>query len=154
MTDKLNTDFFNAVNNNDLEAVTALLKIPSFDPLQRSIQHLSSASYKGCFSIVKAIIEHYGDILVKDDMQDIEEVFFNACDGGHLDIIKFLINKYDINPAEHMNQASHMADEANAYDVLDYFWEDERVQQSLKGDEPFIYKEQQIRNLKNNVKSF
>jgi hypothetical protein len=154
MTDTLNTQFFNAINDNNLNAVNDLLAIPTFNPLEKSIQHLSSASYKGCLSIVKAIIEHYGDKLIEKDMQDIEEVFYNACDGGHLDIIKFLVDKYHINPAKDMNQASHMADEVNATDILDYFWQDERVQKSLENDEPFIYKAQQIRNLANNVKAF
>jgi hypothetical protein len=102
---------------------------------------------------LKAIHEKYkGNKLTEEDILDL---FFEACEYGYLELIQLIVNKYDINPTIGMNHASRLANEINAIDVLDYFWEDERVKKSLENDEPFIYKAQLIRNkIKNSLNYF
>jgi ankyrin repeat protein len=149
----LSQQLFQASINNDLEATELLLQNKNFNPFEKSNQPFVRAAQLGQLELIKLFIK-YADKSFNENNQDAIDAFYDACASGHFSVVEFLMTEYNINPSEDMNQASHMAMEAESYDILDLFWKDKRIKDTLKSDEPWIYNHIKLRNFKNKVNQF
>lgn len=120
---------------------------------------IHSASYNN-IEILNYVLDKYPlliDIKNNEDVELIEESFFSACQSGYYDIVEALLIRFNINPAKYLNQATSLAFQSKAYNIVYLFWKDDRVKDSLMEMEPHLYKMlklKDIEDLKSKITKF
>jgi hypothetical protein len=159
-TDSDNFAFRVAVQKGHFDIFKLLINHEKIKPLLKTNnsrisnrQTFFMAAQKNHLSIIKEIVNQDKDIFNHNNSDELNKSFYNACKNNCFSVVKFIIDEFNINPSDNLNHASYMADSGKSYEILDLFWEDKRVQKSLKNDKPFIYKEQLVRNKINKIKN-
>lgn len=135
-------ELFKAAERNDENEVKRMVEegvpVTSLDELDQTLAHI--ASKNGNLNLIKYVAQKDPTILEALDFYG-ENVLFPAIDGGHFDIVKYLVETRGMDISKHYkkcfgNTAIHKAAESGSLVILKYFIEDKNgninVENSLK----------------------
>ena len=123
------TQFYEAIQINDIQNVKSLLKDKRVDPSYRNNSSIQFASENGHFNIVK--------LLLKDKRVDPSDnnnwAIKLASQNGHVDILKLLLKDKRVSPSDN-NWIIRFASANGHIDIVKLLLKDKRVNPSLKED--------------------
>jgi ankyrin repeat protein len=142
-----------ASENGHIEIVKLLLKDDRVDPTSIYNQSLSNAAAKGHLDIVELLLND-SRVILNDPESPNNYAMKLATQNKHNHIVKLLHKDGRMNPAYCGNEAITVANNQDNQELVDLFWSDKRVKDTLKEDRYDLYNKLIQKDIKNKIKNF
>jgi hypothetical protein len=139
-----------AILKNNIKKVKSLLSCPDVNPSIDDSDCLRTASKEGYIEIVTLLLN---DKRADPTSLNHYSVVFSAIN-GHLDILTLLLSDSRVNPSNYQNMPIIESYNFKQYESINILWQNNKVKDSLKNDNLFLYNKLIKSDIKNKINNF